>query len=393
MRFILNTVSRNIKYFLGAICLSGIMISSCGGNHGKYHISNSVSENSLIQKAERFSLEKKSDYTILTIKNPWQGADNVNQVYYLVKRGSQLPEGLDSSGVIFVPLQKIICMSTTHIAMIAAIGEENTISGVSGSGFVYTKSLTEDLKNGVIADVGYEANLNKELIIKISPDLIMMYGIGSESAGYIGKIQELGVRVLFNADYLETDPLGKAEWIKVFGALYCREYLTDSIFTSETKEYEKIKSFVSQNVSVKPKVLLGLPYKDTWYISPGNSFISKLITDAGGNYLWQNTESSVSMPFGIENVYLKALTADYWLNISTAVSKEDISMLDQRLIELPCYKRGNLFNNNKRITPEGGNDYWESGTVYPHLILKDIAAILHPALFAGNDLLFYRKIN
>lgn len=392
MRFILNTF-RNIKSLLAVIILPGILISSCGGNHRKNHEIRTVSEYSLIQRAERFSLEKRSDYTILTIKNPWQGADNVTQVYYLVKRGSEFPAGLDSSVVIFVPLKKIICMSTTHIAMIAAIGEENTIAGVSGSGFVYTKGLIENLKNGVIADVGYEANLNKELIIKISPDLIMMYGIGSESAGYIGKIQELGIRVLFNADYLEIDPLGKAEWIKLFGALYCRENLADSIYKTETTEYEKIKSFVSQNVSIRPKVLLGLPYKDTWYISPGNSFISKLITDAGGNYLWQNTESSVSMPFGIENVYLKALTADYWLNIGTAVSKSEISMLDQRLTGLPCYKKGNLFNNNKRTTHEGGNDYWESGTVYPHLILKDIASIIHPDLFAGNELLFYRKIN
>ena len=71
------------------------------------------------------------------------------------------------------------------------------------------------------------------MILSISPDLVMMYGIGSESLGYIGKIKELGIKVMFNADYLETDPLGKAEWIKLFGALYCKESMADSIFRSE----------------------------------------------------------------------------------------------------------------------------------------------------------------
>jgi len=220
----------------------------------------------------------------------------------------------------------------------------------------------------------------------------MMYGIGSESSGYIGKVKELGVRIVLNADYLETDPLGKAEWIKLVGALYCKESMADSIYKSEADAYYKLKSYISQHITSRPKVLLGLPYKDTWYVSPGNSFMCKLISDAGGDYLWKNTESSISMPYGIENVYLEALNADYWLNIGSAYTKDEISMVDQRLKDLPCFKKGNLFNNNKRVTINGGNDYWESGSLYPHVILKDIAEILHPELFTDNEYFFYRKI-
>jgi iron complex transport system substrate-binding protein len=251
----------------------------------------------------------------------------------------------------------------------------------------------KNIEAGLISDVGYEADLNKELILKISPDLIMMYGIGSESAGYVGKLKELGVPVLFNADYLETDPLSKAEWIKVFGALYCKEKLADSIYAVEVKSYNKLKSYIKNNISYSPKVLLGLPYKDTWYVSPGNSFMSKLIRDAGGNYLWQNTESSISMPFGIENVFLKAMNADFWLNIGTVNSKDEIAAFDPRLKELPSFKNGNLYNNNKRVTKNGGNDYWEIGSAFPHLILQDIASILHPDLFSDNELFFYKNLH
>jgi iron complex transport system substrate-binding protein len=368
-------------------------ISSCRWEKTNVAGSNFPSENQIVLKAEKFTLEKENGFTILTIINPWQGARNINQVYYLVKRGEELPAGIDSSEVIIVPVRKIICMSTTHIAMISALGEENSVAGMSGTGFIFEKSFAGRIEKGLIKDVGYETNLNKELILKIAPGLIMMYGIGNESSGYIGKVKELGVKVVFDADYLETDPLGKAEWIKLFGALYCKENLADSIYQSEVENYNSLKLYISRHLNARPKVLLGLPYKDTWYISPGNSFISTLISDAGGEYLWKTTESSVSMPFGIENVFLSALNADFWLNIGTVSTKNEISVVDQRLEELPCFRKGNLYNNNKRVTESGGNDYWESGTVYPHTILKDISSILHPELFSDYELFYYHKID
>jgi iron complex transport system substrate-binding protein len=377
------------KYIL---ILISIAVSACRVSTNKITERHPDLKNEIL-KAQRFTLVKKKGWTEVKIINPWQGATDVNQVYYLVKRGTALPEGSDSSSVIFVPLQKIVCMSTTHVAMISALNEEKSIVGMSGTDFIYSSDLLKNVDKGLIADVGYEANLNKELIFKISPDLIMIYGIGSESAGYVGKIKELGIKVIINADYLETDPLSRTEWIKLFGALYCKEEMADSIFNSEADEYSKLMLYVKQNIRYKPKVLLGLPFKDTWYISPGNSFISKLISDAGGDYLWSDTESSVSMPYGIENVFLKGLKADYWLNTGSATSRQEISMVDQRLDDLPCFKNGNLYNNIKRVTTKGGNDFWESGSIRPHLILKDIAVILHPELFTDRELTYYRKIN
>jgi len=377
------------KSILIILCLT---FASCGRVEKKGLVKFIVAGNR-IERAERFTLVQKNRWTEVKIIDPWQGATGVNQIYYLVKRGSVLPGGVDSSAVIFVPLKKIICMSTTHLAMISALGEEQTIAGVSGTNFIYSPAIIKNVEKGLVVDVGYEANLNKELILKISPDLIMIYGIGSESSGYLGKIKELVIKVIINADYLETDPLSRAEWIKLFGALYCKENLADSLYKSEVDEYTRLKSFIVQKTTNKPKVLLGLPFKDTWYISPGNSFISKLINDAGGDYLWMDTESSVSMPFGLENVYLRGLKADYWLNIGSVSSRNEISNVDPRLNDLPCFKNDNLFNNNKRISVNGGNDYWESGSLYPHLLLKDIATILHPELFSDHELIFYKKIN
>jgi iron complex transport system substrate-binding protein len=371
-------------------CIAAII--SCNEKRGS-KLPDQSQGHELISIAKRISIEEFSGYTKVTIINPWQGADNINMVYYLVSRGAGLPRNIDTSKVIRVPVGKIVCMSTTHVSMISALGKENTIAGMSGTSFIYSLKLKGLAEKGQISDVGYEANLNKELILKIMPDLTMIYGVGSESSGYVGKIEELGIRVIYNADYLETDPLGKAEWIKLFGALYCEEKMADSIYTSEAGAYNNLKSFIAGNIKSRPEVLLGLPFKDTWFVSPGNSFVSKMIADAGGEYLWKDTESSVSMPYGLENVYLKAVQAEYWLNIGTVKVKSDITAVDRRLTALPCFRSGKLYNNNKRVNDAGGNDFWESGTVFPHIILNDIASILHPELFPDYKLFFYRKID
>jgi iron complex transport system substrate-binding protein len=369
-----------------------ILLIACNGKSRLKDNDNSESKRTFIKYAERFDVKKNAGYEILTVKNPWQGAENISESYYLLPVGMRIPPDVDSINVIRVPVKSIICMSTTHLSMISALNEEKSVRGISGSDFLYEKKIRELIENQKIADVGYEDNLNKELVLQIAPDVVMVYGVGSESAGYINKLKELGIRIIFNADYLETDPLGKAEWIKVFGALFQKEKEADSIFYSITEEYNRLRSFINRSIDNRPAVFLGLPWKDTWFISPGNSYISKLIYDAGGEYLWKNTRSEISMPYGIENVYLKAMDANYWLNTSSINSLNEIIAIDSRLGDLPSFRKGNVYNNNNRITQKGGNDYWESGSINPHVVLKDIASILHPDLFPGYQLYYYKKI-
>lgn len=378
---------------LKLLILPSALIFSCTGNTSRIPENPETVETPIISHAKKLKIEIKEGYSQVSVLNPWQGARDVAQEWYLIREGIKLPLYIDSLKVIRVPVRKIVCMSTTHLAMLSALGEAGSVAGFSGTRFIYSDSILERVNKGEIREVGYEDNLNKELILKLDPDLVMVYGIGSESTGYIGKLKEMGVRVLYNADYLENDPLGKAEWIKLMGVLCCKEKMADSIFCKIEKEYNELKSYVLANSGERPKVLLGLPFRDTWYISPGNSYISAIIRDAGGEYLWKDTESAVSMPIGLENVFLKALTADYWLNTGSANSRSDVVSIDERLSQLECFKTGNLFNNNKRTGRDGGNDYWESGSLNPQIILRDIASILHPDLFRGNELIYYRKLN
>jgi iron complex transport system substrate-binding protein len=369
-----------------------LMFVSCKSNEKVRSTSGADSASVVLTHATRFAVEQRQGYKVLSLKNPWQGASDVSLDYYLIKKGDKIPDNIDSTRIVRTPISSIICMSTTHLSMITALNEAFTIKGISGTDYVYNSTIRELIKNNKILDVGYEDNLNKELIVRISPDLIMAYGIGGESANYVRKLRELGVSVMFNADYLENDPLGKAEWIKVFGLLYEKEREADSIFTYLSEEYNRMKELIKHNSRKKPVVFLGLPWKDTWFISPGNSYVSQLISDAGGEYLWKDISSDVSMPFGLENVFLKAMKAEFWLNSGSVNSKEEILTIDNRLQELPSFKNDNIFNNNNRVTKEGGNDYWESGSIAPQIILKDIAAVLHPELFPGYMPYYYKRI-
>ncbi len=377
----------NTLLFYGALTavLSWLIIScSCREPGEKQYVAG-------MRYAEKLSIERNDSFTVVTIKDPWQGARDVLQKWYLVPEGVRVPAS-DPSMIISVPVKRIICMSTTHLAMIRALNEEQSLAGASGTDFIYDSVLLELVAGGQIKEVGYDDNLNKELIASLSPDLVMVYGVAGESAAYTGKLEEMGIKVLFNADYLENEPLGKAEWIKLFGALYCREDMADSIFMNSEREYNNLKQKMSDASAPRPTVMLGLPFRDTWFVSPGNSYISRLISDAGGTYLWKDTNSDYSMPYGIENVYTRALEADFWINPGSAAGIDEIISLDQRLAALRCVKEGNVYNNNKRSNSKGGNDYWETGALNPHLILGDISAILHQDQDSGRELVYYRKL-
>jgi len=342
--------------------------------------------------SRRFVIEKLEGYSKLTVMDPWQGAANRHFIYYITNDISKIPPGVERSKIILRPVKNIVCTSTTHISMIDTLGGLELISGVSGSDFVYNRKIRERINDGAVYDIGYENGYNTELIYSISPDLVLVYGVGSESASSFRRLMDMGIPVLYIADYLEQHPLARAEWIKVYGVLLGRPEQAGEIFRSVRDKYKEVKQISGRQPGSDTRVMLGLPFKDKWFISPGNSYISKLIEDAGGTYLWASTESDVSIPMSLEAVCQKALDADIWLNTGVALSVDDIRAVDARLAGLPVIREGLLYNNNKRLNNYGGNDYWESGTVNPHILLKDIASIINPGLFPEHELVYYKKV-
>lgn len=365
-----------------------LILSGC--NPGRKPVNDYGSDNN--EYSRRFAIENREHYRRISVLNPWQGAERKNFEYFVCSDLTKLPAGLEESQIIKLPVKSIICTSTTHIAMLDALEAVHMITGVSGSGYVYNPELRAKIDSGDVFDIGYDNGYNTELIYSLDPDIMFVYGVGNESVPAFSRLSEMGIPVVYIADYLEEHPLARTEWIKVFGEMLDRQELAEQVFSSVKNEYNTTLKIVGSNTQNRPEVMLGLPFKDTWFISPGNSYISKLITDAGGKYLWEDTESNISIPMSLEAVMQEAVDADIWLNTGIAGSIDEIKLIDHRLVNLPVISKGSVYNNNNRLNSMGGNDYWESGTVNPHLLLKDIASIINPDLFPGHELVYYTRL-
>lgn len=340
--------------------------------------------------AHGFQIEKTENITKLTVFNPWEKADNVSIPYFLIEKNKPVPDSLPLRNIIKTPVERVICLSTTHIGFLDVLDETDAVVGISGSQYVSSEKVRKRMELGEVPDVGYGQNLNFELIVTQKPDLVMVYGIGGEVTSSVQKLEELGIPVVMVAEYLEESPLGKAEWINFFGTLFQKENEAQTYFEQVENEYHRLKKLATE-VIAKPKVLVGSPYKDSWWIPGGNSYMANLISDAGGDYIGKENPSNESYVISFEHALTFADEANVWINMGNLASKDEILKTDERFKNFRVFKNGKLFNNIKRLSQHGGNDFWESGTVNPHLVLSDLIAVFHPQL-AEKNMVYYQEI-
>jgi len=346
-----------------------------------------------INYASGFSITKHNNGDkIIKVTNPWQEADNVMFTYHLSDTASESRLINQEHFLIKTPVKNVVCLSTTHIGFVDLLGKIYTINGISGKEYVVNQQLLKMVSSGQVRDVGYEENLNYELIIDIKPDVVFAYGITSSVSRMVNRLNELGIPVVMVGEYLEEDPLARLEWLKFFAAFYDMEDTANLVFDSISSEYLRLTS-IAEVAEDEPVVMLGLPWRDTWYISGGKSYSAKLIEDAGGSYLWNSLDFKDSRPINPERVFEQALNAEFWLNAGDANSKRDIFIIDERLKVFPAFINGNVYNNNKLLSTTGGNAYFETGVVEPHIILSDIIKILHPYLLPSHELKYYKKLD
>jgi iron complex transport system substrate-binding protein len=318
--------------------------------------------------ANHFNVKIYKDSTVLQVINPYQNAKQTSFRYCLSSHKIK--------NSITIPIKKVIILSTTHIGFLSALDKELCISGISGTNLVYNPNVLNQIKAGHIKEIGYENSLNYEQLLSLKPDVVFAYAVNEESLPYIKKITDLGIPVVYVAEYLENNPLGRAEWIKFFAAFFNELPKADSIFNQVEREYNTI-SDKAATYSNKPSVLLNLPLNDIWYLPGKSSFTAKIIHDAGGNYIFCNDSSAEILRYDKESVFSKASGCDFWINTGMCSKIDDILLTDKRYSVFHALKKGNVYNQTLKTTADGGNDFWESGVVYPQYILDDLFHIFH----------------
>ena len=315
--------------------------------------------------------------------------------YLLLPGNASVPDGFDDYLTIRTPVERIALFSTTHIGYIDLLGCADRIIAVARPEYVNNQSLQERIRNGDISEIGMPFSPNVEVILELDPDVIVATALPASRKTDYQALVSAGIPVVVVAEWLEQSPLGRAEWMKLYGALLGRENLAREKFAAIERSYTALAS-TTDTITRRPSVVPGMPFKDAWFVPGGKSYVAQLLRDAGAEYYWSGTAKAGSIKMDIEAVYPVALDAEFWLNPGTVLSLEELQAKDARFRDFSSVKSGKVYNNNKQLNPAGGNAYWELGVVQPDRILEDLIRILHPDIFPGgsleDSLTFYRHI-
>ena len=386
-----------LRYFYLVLFTGFLLSAACSGEKSREAQAIRASQATVsfkdtveVKYASGFRISYRDNYKLLEILNPYQ--DRTDTLRYVLKpREIQLDTTFRNAQVIDIPVRTMIATSTTHIALTEMLNANEIITGMVGAEYAYSSEIRQRLKQGKITGFN-QGEFNKEQALAMQPDLIMVSAGQSSQFDDYRVLMESGIDVLINSEWLETTPLGKAEWVKMMAALLNKEVLANEKFGKVAEEYETLKAKAAE-VKEKPLVINNLPYKGAWFVSGGDSFTARYLRDAGADYPWYENSSTGGLRKNFEVVYEVGLRADVWINPGAAASKEEILEKDARFRDFESFQTGRIYNNNKRVSESGGNDYWESGVVHPERVLADLIHIMHPGILPDRNLYYYQKLN
>ena len=328
---------------------------------------------------------KNAQSTLIQVSNPWQGAKNVTMSYFISRNGELPPTGF-TGPTIPAGAQRIVCMSSSYIAMLDAVGQVDRIVAVSGINYIANPYILAHKDS--IKDMGPE--MNYELLLGLKPDVVLLYGIGDAQTAVTDKLKELAIPYMYVGEYLEESPLGKAEWLVALSELTDSRDTGIDVFREIPKRYQALKDLTA-SIEQRPTVMFNTPWNDSWVMPSTQSYMVQLVTDAGADYIYKENTSNSSAPIGLETAYGLIQKADYWINVGTASTLDELKNMNPKFADAKSVRDKTVYNNNLRITATGGNDYWESAVVRPNVVLRDLIHIFHPELVSDSTY-YYRHL-
>lgn len=368
--------SLRVKFLLCALLGAAVLVGvSCGGGVSK-------KAGGVQGHAEGFTLTEEG----LRVVDPRAGGAGV---VYRFGDSKMLSDTL----VTFVAApRRVVCLSTTYVAFMSALGLEERIVGVSSGGYVMNPVVEERLAHGLVKEVGSDMSIDYEAVVSLHPDVVLAYATSGPKPEFYERLTSLGIPVVMVGDYMERTPLAREEWVRAIGWLMGAGAKADSVHNTVAERYEDARRS-AERAQGRPKVLLNLPWQETWYVPGGKTFVAEAFRDAGAEVLTAgHDDSPSSTPMGMEDVLGLALQADFWFHPGMATTLREVVEQNELFSSFPAVKRGQVWNNNLRQNAHGGNDYYESGVMAPDVILRDLLAIFHPELMPNHTFTYYRQL-
>jgi iron complex transport system substrate-binding protein len=361
-----------------------ILFVSCTPSHHQ-----EKSKTSPLKYAYGFSVKDSLGCKWVKVGYPFQGATSGYE-YLLVQKGNEIPEHNKDVQVIAIPIESIVCTSTTHIPLLDYLNETDKLIGFPTTDYISSEKMRKRIDEGKVKELGIDKGMNIEKLFLLKPSMVMGYTMSSD-LGQLKKIKDLGIPIVINAEYLEKHPLGRAEWIKFMALFFNKEKEADSVFRYIEKEYLTTQS-LAKNASIKPTVMSGVVYGDVWFMPGGKNYAARLLDDAGCNYLWNDTDSNGFLEVSFESVFAKAKGADLWIGVGSFKSLKEAESAEKRYALFKSFKDKNVFTYNTRVGAKGGSEFLELGYLRPDIILKDLVKIAHPDVLPGYEMYFYTKL-
>ena len=321
----------------------------------------------------------------------------------LAPRGAPEPQGgwasladdllaahdLAPATVVEIPVRSIFTSSTTQLPALDILGVVDRLTGVAQGEFVSSEPVRAMLDADQLVVFAPTYTVDAETVVAAQPDVLMTSGFWDDAYDII---QSAGTAIVHNADWVESSPLGRAEWVKFISLFFSRETEAEAWYAGVHADYEAARALTA-DVERRPTVHTGQVWGGIWYASGGRSYVAQLLADAGADYVWADDDSAGSMEHDIETQLVRANAAEFWLHAASWWSSAAAALAeDSRYGEFASLQNGNVWNPTLAANEQGGNDFFERGSVRPDLVLRDLIAILHPDLLPDHEFVYYQQL-
>lgn len=368
---------KNLIYtFFSALVALSFLISCKNGNA---RLSETGGDTVRMDYARNLSMVEFDGYTVVKIRNPWDTALVLHE-YILLPEGAEVPAAMSGkASVVRVPLKSSVVYSSVHNSLLCELGAGDAVAGVCDVRYIHLPELARRIEAGEVADCGNSMSPDIERMIQLMPGAILLSPF-ENSNGY-GKLSQIGVPIVECADYMESSPLGRAEWMKFYGRLYGKSERADSLFNVTERDYLAVKA-LADSADFRPKVLMDRVYGGAWNVPGAYSTMGRFIEDAGGCNIFDGYKVSGSVGLAPEQVFYKAGDADVWL-VRYAGEKE---MTLRRLGEDNAIYRNLMPFKNKSVygCNTAYRHFYEEVPFHPQWLLTELIELFHPELSADK---------
>lgn len=335
--------------------------------------------------AKTFVVDTAKGLTRLVIRR----RDAQEQVFVLAGRDQAVPS--DAGQVIRVPVRSIAGTSTTQATLLRLAGRPEVLTGLAGTAYATDSLLRARIAQGQVREIGNGGELNIEALTALRPDILLTGSFGGMQEAQLGQLGGMGVITIPDAEPYEVHPLGRLEWVVLYGLLVGQDSMALALFDQIAQRYEAL-SAMARKASPQPEVMVSLPYKGVWYVSGGQSYAAKFLADAGARYCWAGDSTTGSITTDHETVLSRTRQARYWLHPGTVRSLAEIRAQDERLTLLPPFAQGEVWQCDRRRTEAGWIEYYETSIARPDEVLADLIHIFHPTLLPDRPLYYYQRL-